>query len=117
MGYREEKWNPFPGFTWTVFYLDFSWLKAPSKRDARTYEFAGRYDIEFHCALPIALTAILPVFWLVIVPGRWRRRRRRIRLGQCLACGYDLRENKDFCPECGTSISVSADLPEAEHNA
>jgi hypothetical protein len=50
--------------------------------------------------------------WLVItgllVPPllfeglRWRRvreRHRRVRLGLCLACGYDLRESPERCPE------------------
>jgi hypothetical protein len=50
-------------------------------------------------ALPIAVVV------LAIVPGlafaeflRIRGRRRR---GECLACGYDLRETPERCPECG----------------
>jgi uncharacterized membrane protein len=41
--------------------------------------------------------AILPTVWLL----RYRRKRRRRRLGLCDACGYDLRESPERCPECG----------------
>jgi hypothetical protein len=45
-------------------------------------------------ALPVVLTWALAVV----------RRRRRRRLGLCLACGYDLRASTDRCPECGAAV-------------
>ena len=57
-----------------------------------------------HWAVILA-TSILPAFWL-IQKGffiRQFRRRRRIKLGLCTVCGYDLRATPDRCPECGNS--------------
>ena len=46
---------------------------------------------------PFAL-ALLPAAWLLF---RGRRSRRWAAEGRCGACGYDLRESPDRCPECG----------------
>ena len=53
--------------------------------------------------------------WLLLIPlcviaWRVRRgivRRRRFKLGQCVACGYDLRASAGRCPECGAEIATA----------
>ena len=52
-------------------------------------------------------------FWMIVLPAAgasalliWRLRRRwrivhRVQRGLCVTCGYDLRESRERCPECG----------------
>jgi hypothetical protein len=42
------------------------------------------------------------VGWSYLAIQRERRTARRRAAGQCVACGYDLRESPERCPECGT---------------
>jgi hypothetical protein len=54
----------------------------------------------------IASAALLPVLWLAIRIPRMLDRRRRIRLGLCADCAYDLRGSpSERCPECGARIA------------
>ncbi len=55
---------------------------------------------------PCLLFAILPAHYVLRVRRR-RRIARRVALGCCIACGYDLRASRGRCPECGKAV-VSA---------
>jgi hypothetical protein len=52
-------------------------------------------------------TGLLPAVWV-----RHRiRRRRALRTGCCVYCGYDLRGSPDQCPECGRRASPASAVP------
>ncbi len=56
--------------------------------------------------MPASLFVILPCYRFL----RFDRRRKRRKLGLCLACGYDLRGSVGRCPECGKAFeSCSGD--------
>ena len=59
--------------------------------------------VEFPHWLPASAAAALPA---ARVWRRWRTRR-RLRVGVCPACGYDLRATPGRCPECGTPAGTA----------
>lgn len=59
-----------------------------------------------HWAIALLLV-ILPAIWL----PRELRRRRRLRHGLCVKCGYDLRASPTRCPECGTATGRDEAAP------
>lgn len=50
----------------------------------------------------LLLLGLFPAWWARTV-ARQRRDRKRLSLGLCVSCGYDLRETVDRCAECGTA--------------
>jgi hypothetical protein len=61
-----------------------------------------RIDARLPLWMP-TVVLLLAGFLLWLLPGR--RRRRRLRLGQCVQCGYDLRGSAGGrCSECGASF-------------
>lgn len=68
-----------------------------------SYGKAGRYSY-FDLIVPdwilCVLTALLPMAWFAGFRARGRRKR-RLKYGLCLGCGYDLRASSGRCPECG----------------
>jgi hypothetical protein len=69
-------------------------------------------DYATFAANVLFLGAITILLGVVIARSALDRRRRelldRTRSGLCLACGYDLRESKSRCPECGTPVKKNA---------
>ena len=64
------------------------------------HEYGGAHGERWSC----------PIWPLIVVAGLLSipssrsciSTRRRTAMGLCIACGYDLRETPDKCPECGT---------------
>jgi hypothetical protein len=70
----------------------------------------GAYAHRFWRALVpswfLVLLLLMPAVLAIRRVGRTRARRVR---GLCAACGYDLRETPERCPECGTIATTAAD--------
>ncbi|HEX2973516.1 MAG TPA: hypothetical protein VHP11_14370 [Tepidisphaeraceae bacterium] len=78
-------------------YLGFGYARVDDPRQGYSEVYVPHW-------LLIAMFSVLPASWFM----RTRRDRlRRIRLGLCRVCGYDLRANRERCPECGKPISTS----------
>ena len=55
----------------------------------------------------MAVLGIVPLWWLAGVRRElWRRK--RVRSGLCVQCGYDLRATPGRCPECGETAPFSS---------
>ena len=73
------------------------WWFAQRTASDPPFDLAGALVVA-PCWALFLLSAALPGLWLFL---RVRRRRRVLKQGICLSCGYDLRATPDRCPECG----------------
>jgi hypothetical protein len=62
------------------------------------------YVIVPHWSAALALGAA--GLWMLL--GKPAKRQRRRAKGLCVTCGYDLRESRDRCPECGTPVEPTS---------
>jgi hypothetical protein len=62
-----------------------------------------RWDIGVDLFWLTIVAGVLPLVWLVTL----RKRLAKLRPGMCKVCGYDLRESRDRCPECGAPIAIA----------
>jgi hypothetical protein len=95
---EQPKEHLLPGFRWTE-----RWLALDSGRPA-DFTFRFQRSVAVSYWLVAILSAVIPATWLL--GWRGRRRRRRHAMGQCVACGYDLRATPERCPECGALPAV-----------
>jgi hypothetical protein len=60
----------------------------------------------FEISLPWWLLMLVGLAIPISAGSRIVARRKAIGKGHCPVCGYDLRESKERCPECGTAIAA-----------
>jgi hypothetical protein len=82
----------------------------PAIRD-HWHEVLDRPARRFSLWHVVAAAALPPLAWAAVWDRRARERRRRRRLGLCLACGYDMRATPGRCPECGAVPEKPAAIP------
>lgn len=101
-----EQWDL--GFSRTADDMSFLGFKVYTLRIDSIME-RGAIDVEttYGVSVPwfeLALASAIPI-WIWF--SRIAKRRRRLRRGQCLHCGYDLRASAGICPECGNAIAAT----------
>ena len=101
--------NSRPNFDWAA-------VAAYESFDGVTGGYGGptSWVRSFGLDLPLGLLAAVaawPGLAWGLRHGIGRRGRRRQAAGWCVACGYDLRETPDRCPECGRTPTAPRLLP------
>ena len=84
-------------------YLGFSFAASQSHVVANVPHSKLVYAVVPHWAIALPLVAWSS--WRLFGPAA--ERRRRLKRGLCLNCGYDVRASAERCPECGEAITKS----------
>lgn len=93
-------------------------------KSSKTWHFAGfnfaKDQLNPTPTIAWHYRAMIVPYWLLVLLlawlplrrlQRWSLQHRRIRRGQCPACGYDLRHSAGRCPECGVAVTALAGSP------
>ena len=89
-GLSPEGWTP-----GSFYFHSGSWTWASAYRT---------HHVGFHILVPGSVAAL----FFVLGVRRWRRHERRLRMGECIGCGYNLRGlTEPRCPECSTEFDPS----------
>jgi hypothetical protein len=65
----------------------------------------------FLAAVPFWFIALLPAGTAAWGATRWARQAKWRRENRCRRCGYDLRDSRAACPECGTPVTPAQPSP------
>ncbi|MGD0767367.1 MAG: hypothetical protein ABSB42_03995 [Tepidisphaeraceae bacterium] len=75
--------------------------RVPLMPEFWTFRIVGN-AFRWEVAVPWWLFLIVGLAMPAMAASRAAKRRRDVRQGRCVSCGYDLRATPDRCPECGS---------------
>jgi hypothetical protein len=95
-GWRHEKRNPIPAAPLPFAQFCFVGCQWAQREHPVLGDSEWWIDVPYWLATSVLMP--LPLFRAYLLIRRWRR----TRVGRCVNCGYDVRANKERCPECAT---------------
>jgi hypothetical protein len=101
------------GWAFTVDKVEDPAWERSSFLQRRGFAIERHVDSDSYREITVITPFWLPCIGLFVLPAYQlysfhRALRRRLEIGLCQRCGYDLRATPDRCPECGTAASKSS---------